>query len=505
MTSPNKHPKGLAILFFTEMWERFSFYGMKALLVFYLIKYHFFSDDTAAEYVGNYAALVYALPVLGGYLADRFLGMRKAVFYGAVLLILGHLGMAFEGSQAFLDGENIVRDEKALSVFFLSLGLIIMGVGFLKPNISTMVGRLYPENDPRRDSGFTIFYMGINLGAFIATIICPWLAEKYGWKYGFGAAGIGMVFGLITFHLGKGWLKGVGEPPSVERLKEKVFLGLNREVIIYILGILLVFVNWQLVRHHTVVGNLLMLTAGAFLVYIGWYMAKKANRATKQQLVVLLVLFVSATVFFAFLEQQYISLNLFADRMVDRNIFGIDVKAGQFLSLNALFIIMFGPVVAALWIRLSRAKKEPNVPVKFGLGIIFAAISFAFLIFGLKVAGVEGKVNATWLVLSYLFVTLGELALSPVGLSSVTKLSPKEIVSFMMGGWFLASAASEYLAAVFSKLASTETIGGEVVNKLELFNNFNHLFYVMLYIGLGFGVVLLIFSPILKKWMHGIK
>src|SRR3972149_1904181 len=226
MTANQKHPKGLYILFFTEMWERFSFYGMKALLIFFLTKYHFFSDAFSSEIVGNYSALVYAIPVIGGFLADKFLGAKKAVIFGAILLTLGHFGMTVEGNQAFYEGGNIVRDLGGIQFFYFSLGLIIMGVGFLKPNISTMVGSLYEEGDPRRDSGFTIFYMGINLGAGLATFLCGYIGETFGWRYGFGLAGFGMILGLIVFLRGRKHLIGKGDPIEPSKLKEKVAFGI---------------------------------------------------------------------------------------------------------------------------------------------------------------------------------------------------------------------------------------------------------------------------------------
>ena len=500
-----KHPKGLYILAFTEFWERFSFYGMKTLLIFYLTKHHFFQDDTASEYVGNYAALVYALPVLGGYLADKYLGFKKAIFFGAILLILGHLGMAFEGNQAFYQDGQLVQDHKAIQFFFLSMAFIIMGVGFLKPNISSIVGSLYTENDPRRDSGFTIFYMGINAGSLFATILCPWLGDRYGWGYGFGAAGVGMILGLITFSWGKKFLKDVGEPTRPEVLKIKVAGIFTKESLIYILGIAGIFVCWQLVKYHSVVGALLIAVSGIILLFLSWYMAVKLDKVPRERMLVLIILFVAAVVYFAFLEQQFISLNLFADRMMDRTLFNTELPAGTFLSLNALFVLLFGPVFAFLWIFLSKRNKEPNIPAKFGWGIIQAALGFGALIVGMKIAGLDMKSNMIWLVLAYLLVTTGELCVSPVGLSSVTKLSPKSIVGFMMGTWFLASAASEYLAAVFSKIASTETVGGEIVNYTDAYNSFLHLFYIMLYMGLGIGLALLIASPFLRKWMHGVK
>jgi hypothetical protein len=250
-------PKGLLICFATELWERFSFYGMKYLLLLYLTKYHLFTDSEGLEVLGAYAALVYAMPVIGGLLADRYLGMRKAVVFGGLLLVLGHLGMAVEGEQARLVGDTIVRDGGALQVFYASLALIVIGVGFLKPNISTIVGQLYGTDDPRRDAGFTIFYMGINLGAFSATLLCGWLGETLGWAYGFGAAGIGMLLGLATFIYGQRYLRGLAEPPEGAELGRRTAIGLNREWSIYAGAVVAVAVIWQMLQFHAAVGLLL--------------------------------------------------------------------------------------------------------------------------------------------------------------------------------------------------------------------------------------------------------
>uniref|UniRef100_UPI004049D8D7 peptide MFS transporter n=1 Tax=Gelidibacter sp. TaxID=2018083 RepID=UPI004049D8D7 len=263
------HPKGLFILFLTEMWERFSFYGMKALLIYYLVKYHLFSDEAGNFIVGGYAAMVYALPVVGGYLADKYLGFRKAVIFGGVLLVLGHLGLAYEGHQAYLaENGEVVQDTFALQAFFFSLSLIILGVGFLKANISSIVGALYEKEDIRRDSGFTIFYMGINLGSFIATLLCGWLGENYGWGYGFGAAGIGMILGLVTFIYGQKYLMGKAEPKNPDILKKKVFAGINVEWLIYILSIASLFIIAQMVQRHTVVDWMLRITGAIALLII---------------------------------------------------------------------------------------------------------------------------------------------------------------------------------------------------------------------------------------------
>lgn len=502
------HPVGLYICFFTEMWERFSFYGMKALLIFYLTKYHFFSDNEGNHLVGSYAALVYAIPVIGGMLADKYLGFRKAVTFGAILLVMGHLGMAYEGHQAYMENDRIVRDEGALQVFYFSLALIIMGVGFLKPNISTIVGALYEEGDPRRDSGFTIFYMGINLGSALATIICGWLGENYGWSYGFGAAGIGMIGGLITFLWGQKFLMGKAEPSNPAILKEKVGGIIPREWLIYIGGIGGVFIAWQMVQYHVVVGYTLTSISIAAAVFLAWFLIAKCNTIERARMGVLIVLIIFTVIFWALFEQAYTSMNLFADRIIDRsiNLNFINTKeipASAFLSLNAIFIIIFAPILAWFWVKLG--KLNPNVPMKFAFGIILAGLGFGMLVLGIKFADNAGKVAMIWLVGAYLLHTFGELCLSPVGLSAVTKLSVQSIVGVMMGAWFLATAGSEYIAALLANIASVETIEGEVADSSIALANYNELFSLLLWMGLGFGVLLAVISPILKKYMHGIK
>ncbi|MFN4234139.1 MAG: peptide MFS transporter [Bacteroidia bacterium] len=502
------HPVGLYICFFTEMWERFSFYGMKALLIFYLTKYHFFSDNEGNHLVGSYAALVYAMPVIGGMLADKYLGFRKAVTFGAILLVLGHLGMAYEGHQAYMENDSIVRDERALQVFYFSLALIIMGVGFLKPNISTIVGALYEEGDPRRDSGFTIFYMGINLGSALATIICGWLGENYGWSYGFGAAGIGMIGGLITFLWGQKFLMGKAEPSNPAVLKEKVGGLISREWLIYLGGIGGVFIAWQMVQYHVVVGYTLTTISIAAAVFLAWFLIAKCNPIERARMGVLIVLIIFTVIFWALFEQAYTSMNLFADRIIDRSINlsfinAKEIPASSFLSLNAIFIIIFAPILAWFWVKLG--KLNPNVPMKFAFGIILAGLGFGMLVLGIKFADDAGKVAMIWLVGAYLLHTFGELCLSPVGLSAVTKLSVQSIVGVMMGTWFLATAGSEYIAALLANIASVETIEGEVADSSVALANYNELFSLLLWMGLGFGVLLAAISPILKKYMHGIK
>jgi proton-dependent oligopeptide transporter, POT family len=498
------HPVGLYVLFFTEMWERFSFYGMKVLLIFYLVKYHLFADESGNLLVGSYAALVYALPVIGGYLADKYLGFRKAVNFGAILLVLGHIGMVFEGEAAKVGADGVIqRDEFALQIFYFSLSLIILGVGFLKANISSIVGELYAKGDKRKDSGFTIFYMGINLGSALATFLCGYLGENYGWGYGFGAAGVGMVLGLITFVLGKKYLMGKGEPRDPKKLKEKVFLGLNREVVIYTISILSLLVIWQMVQRHSVVEMLLMISGAGSLLFIIWYSVFKLERIERNRLGALTILILFSVFFWALFEQAYTSLNLFTDRALDKELGGYNVPTAWFLSLNAVFIIAFAPVFAWLWVKLAKKKLNPNAAVKFGFALLFVGLGFGALVLGVNMSG-AGKVSMIWLVIAYLFHTWGELCLSPVGLSYVTKLAPIKIVGFMMGVWFLATAGSEYIASLLANIASLDEASGES-NNLELAkSSYAGLFESLFYIGIIVGLFLLIISPLIKKMMHNI-
>ncbi|MFT6748773.1 MAG: POT family proton-dependent oligopeptide transporter [Flavobacterium sp.] len=495
------HPKALFILFFTEMWERFSFYGMKALLIFYLTKYHLFSDDSGNLLIGSYAALVYAVPVIGGFIADKYLGFRKAIVFGGIMLVLGHLGMAYEGNAATqsITGE-ITRDNAALQIFYFSLSLIIVGVGFLKANISSLVGELYVVGDKRRDSGFTIFYMGINLGSFLATLICVWLGETYGWSYGFGAAGVGMFFGLITFISGRKLLMGNGEPTNPAFL-EKRTIGIKNEYLIYFFSILSSLLFWQMVQNHEAVSISLQIAGGASFLYIVYYAVTKLDKKAREQLMALTILIVFTIVFWALFEQAYTSMNLFADRILDRNIFGYEVSAGQFLSFNALFIILLAPVFA--WIWPSLGKYNPNTAVKFALALALVGLGFGALVMGINVSG-AGKVAAIWLILAYFLHTCGELSLSPVGLSAVTKLSPVKIVGFMMGVWFLATASSEFIASVLANIASVDTSNGLAPDLNVAKQSYLKLFEYLFYTGLAFGALLLLISPIIKKLMHGV-
>ena len=498
------HPRGLLVCFTTELWERFSFYGMKYLLLLYLTKYHLFTDSNGLEVLGSYAALVYAMPVIGGLLADRYLGMRKAVVFGGCLLVLGHLGMAFEGEQARSEGGRILRDDGALQVFYLSMALIVIGVGFLKPNISTIVGRLYTQDDPRRDAGFTIFYMGINLGAFSATLLCGYLGETFGWRYGFGVAGIGMLAGLATFLAGQRHLHGQAEPRDPAALRRKTRLGISRELTIYLCGLLGVGAAWQMLQFHGAVGNLLNLMAVVVLLGLGWFIAVKCDAVERNRMIVLVLLTMSTVVFWALFEQSAASMTLFADRVMDRNILGFELTASQFGAMNAFFIFLFAPLFAWLWTALGRRGREPSTPMKFALGIAQAGLGFGALVVGAASPDDAGLVAGYWMVLAYLLHTTGELCLSPVGLSAVTKLAVPSVVGVMMGSWFLATAYSEFVAAQLAKLAAIETVAGSVADIGTALASYTTLFSDLAYTGLGVAALLALATPVLKKMMHGI-
>ena len=480
------HPKGLFVCFATEMWERFSYYGMRALLILYLTKHWEFTDATSYLIYGAYTSLVYIMPVFGGMLADQILGSKKAVTYGAILLVFGHLGMTVESNE---------------QIFYLSLALIVSGVGFLKPNISTMVGALYEEGDPRRDSGFTIFYMGINIGAFTATLLCGYLGEQVGWAYGFGAAGIGMLFGLIIFLWGQKYLEGLAEPPSNKYLQK--MNGISYESWAYISGIFMVLVTWFLVQNSQLVGQLL---GGFGAIFIGAWLLYALFRCApdeRDRLIVVGILILFSLIFWALFEQAGSSLNILTDRGVNRVIFGWEVPASMFQSLNAGFIFTIAPIFAMLWIALAKKNMEPSTPIKFSIGIILVGLGFLALVYGMRSS--EGlQTGVFWIILIYLLHTLGELCLSPVGLSSVTKLSPQRIVGFMMGMWFFASAAGNYVAGLIARATASDSSGvSNDVFDLSQKQSFMDVYTDVGLMAIGCGIFLAILTPILKKLMHG--
>ena len=555
------HPRGLVILFLTEMWERFSYYGMRGLLVVYLTQHFLFSDERSSLLYGAYTALVYVMTIIGGSLADRYLGARKAVTFGAILLTLGHFGMTFEGSgskqlldyqdtqyQITLDARGgdakqmiiselgtsyvtftetdmlitepktvglpavIPRDQFTMSVeteegyltmLYLSLALLIAGVGFLKANISTIVGSLYGFGDSRRDSGFTIFYMGINMGAFLASIFCGYLGIVHGWKYGFGLAGIGMLVGLVVFLSCQSWLEGKAEPPSVEKLKEKVFLFINVEWMCYLVGLAIIAVSMLLVMNEELVGGILGPIGIIMLVGMVSYSLTKLHGDERSRMLAAIYFILAQIPFWALFEQAGSSLNLLTARLVDRTIFGWSVPGPVFQSLNAGYIFIFAPLVAWLWIWLAKRDLNPSTPVKFALGVAMAGLGFLALVAGMKGSGDVGLTPVLFIFLIYWIHTMGELMVSPVGLSAVTKLAPARIVGMTMGAWFLYSGLSNFLAGIIARTTGAETIGGQMTNVAAAKAGYIEVYSQVGFIALGISVVMLLISPVITKMMHG--
>ena len=477
------HPKGLFVLFFAEMWERFSYYGMRALLIFYLTKHWLFSDEKSGVIYGAYTALVYITPVLGGYLADRYLGQRKAVTYGAVLLTFGHLLMGFEGAGG--------QDAASLNVFWLALAFIIVGSGFLKANISVIVGQLYPRTDVRRDGAYTIFYMGINLGAALGSLMCGYLGETYGWSYGFGAAGVGMLLGLIVFIIFKPLLLGRGEPSNPEALNKPV-MGIKLEWLLYLVGLVAVVICWWLVQNQAVVGSLLGV-AGAILVgYVLWTAVRKLEPHDRDRIFAAMFLIIGSILFWALFEQAGSSLNLFTDRHVDRS----GVPASVFQSLNAIYIVLLAPLFAWLWTTLGRKGLEPSAPAKFGLGIVQLGIGFLVLVAGSAAAG-DSMVPVLFIFLIYLFHTTGELCLSPVGLSAMNRLAPVHLASLIMGTWFFASATGNFAAGLISAATGSEAASGEGAGREVVMAVYSQIGWI----AIAAGIAVVVISPLIKKLM----
>ena len=542
------HPKGLYILFFAEMWERFSYYGMRALLIFYLTKHFLFSDDQAFGIYGAYTTLVYVAPVIGGMIADRFLGQRKAILVGAILLVMGHAGMAIEGAPVT---DPALRDATIVNIFYFSLALIIAGTGFLKANISAIVGELYEKTDIRRDSAFTLFYVGINLGAAFGALLAGRVGETYGWNYGFGLAGIGMLLGLIVFVVGKPFLKGAGEPPNPAYLREKVGGLLSREWLIYLLSIAGVFLIWFLVRdnNHAITALTAVLLAGlvgyqtrnvvAPLVILGGFAAMyfllnslyeagpvavvlwssmllvygyiifravtQLGAHARQRVFAALFLISVQVLFWALFEQAGSSLNLFTDRAVDLTIFGEEQKASIFQSINAIYIVFLGPLFAIAWAWLAKRNMDPSTGVKFGLGVIQLGLGFLVLVWGANAAGLGNLTPILFIFLIYLLHTTGELCLSPVGLSAMTRLSTPNMVGLVMGAWFLASGAGNLVASQIAKLTSSEEKLAGLDADAALAETQRIVLDVYSTIGwvaVGVGVALIVVSPIIKRMMH---
>jgi len=475
------HPKGLYVLFFAEMWERFSYYGMRALLIFYLTKHWLFDDGKSNLIYGAYTSLVYITPVLGGYLADRYLGQRKAVLFGAVLLTCGHFLMAFEGTGG--------QGDPAINIFWMALSFIIVGSGFLKANISVIVGQLYNLTDVRRDGAYTIFYIGINVGAAIGTILAGYLGETYGWRYGFGAAGVGMLLGLTVFVLGKKSLMGQGEAPNPLRLRERV-AGLKFEWLLYAIGVASIAVIWGLIQFQDVIQNLLIVSGVGLLLYV-LYESFKLQPHARDRMFAILFLIALNPLFWGLFEQAGGSLNLYTDRYVDR----AGVPASLFQSINPIYIVLLGPIFAWLWIALGKRGMEPSAPAKFGLALLQVGLSFLVFVWGAQTVGMAVMTPVIFVFLIYLLQTTGELCLSPVGLSAMNRLAPKHLASLIMGAWFYMTAVGNFVAGKIGEATGGES--GEMTKEATL-----AIYSKIGWITIGVSVAVLAVSPLIRRLMH---
>ncbi|MGB5078942.1 MAG: peptide MFS transporter [Sphingorhabdus sp.] len=468
------HPKGLYVLFFAEMWERFSYYGMRALLIFYLTKHWLFSDGESNLIYGAYTSLVYITPVLGGYLADRYLGQRKAVLFGAVLLTAGHCLMAFEGTGG--------QDDSTINIFWAALAFIIVGSGFLKANISVIVGQLYPRTDVRRDGAYTIFYVGINVGAAIGTILAGYLGETYGWSYGFGAAGLGMLLGLLVFIWGKPLLLGKGEAPRP--------LAKNTEWMLYGIGLASIAIIWGLIQYQEVIQNLLIVSGVGLLGYV-LFESFKLEKEPRERMFAILFLIALNPVFWGLFEQAGGSLNLYTDRFVDR----AGVPASLFQSINPIYIVLLGPIFAWLWVALGRKGMEPSAPAKFGLALFQVGLSFLVFVWGAESVGMAVATPVLFVFLIYFLQTTGELCLSPVGLSAMNRLAPAHLASLIMGAWFYMTAVGNFVAGKIGE--ATGGHDGEMTKEgtLAVYSQIG-------WVTIGVAAAVILLSPIVKKWMH---
>jgi len=565
------HPRQLARLFSTEAMERFGYYGMRALLTLYLTQHFLFSDQTTNGLYGGFTALVYLTPLIGGLLADRYLGSKRSVKFGALLMAVAYFMLCFGGptakphatidgtryevaidaakQQYLVDGAHklaikgredgtidlvapdgtVVRsiakgafqanaDRSAFytGLMLVALSLLTIGNGFFKPNISTIVGSLYAQGDRRRDAGFTIFYMGINLGSLFSQILCPWLAVALGWWAGFGLAAAGMLisWGLIQFSGDK--LHGYGDPPPGQ-VKDRALL-------IYIGALGAIPLGWFLFVNMMsslppetgsglagylvglpIIGKVLFVTFLVTVIAIPVWALRAGNKAEFQMMSAATVLVVFNVVFWTLFEQAGSSLTLFADRNTDLSVFGLfTMSAGQTQFFNAFFIVLLAPVFSIMWNAMGRRGLEPSIPVKFAVALVGVGLGFLVLVWGAQYAGPDFKVSVWWLALLYLIHSMAELCISPVGLSMITKLSIARVVGLMMGVWFLSTSCAQYVAGLVAQVASVETVGGQVTNLKLSLETYSVVFQTIGWVSVAIGVVLLGLAPFIKKWMHGV-
>jgi POT family proton-dependent oligopeptide transporter len=478
------HPRGLYTLFFTEMWERFSYYGMRALLVLFMVDSVRnglgMTDQVATSIYGLYTAAAYLAALPGGWVADRLLGARRSVWYGGMIIAAGHFTLAIP----------------RIETFYIGLILVVCGTGLLKPNVSAMVGELYPEGGARRDAGFTVFYMGINLGATIGPLLCGALGERVNWHYGFALAGVGMVLGLAQYRVTARHLGTAGARPAQgEATRRRDALLLTAAV--GSLALIIAMAAAGAIRINPVTlarGTTYVIVGVAFLYFLVAFTCLGLEPVERRRMAVIAVLFVSSAMFWSGFEQAGSTLNLFADRYTQRVLAGFNIPASWFQSFNPAFIIALAPVVAAIWLVLARGNRNPSLPVKFATGLILLGGGFLVMACAAKLVGGGQKVGPTWLIATYLLHSVGELCLSPIGLSSVTKLAPKRLVGQMMGIWFLATSLGNLIAGLFAgemSAAGPDQMTGRYLQ--------------IVLTTVGTGVLLLVFTRPIKRLMAGVE
>jgi proton-dependent oligopeptide transporter, POT family len=467
-----RHPAALPMLFFTEMWERFSYYGMRALLVLYLVNALEYPRADALALYGTYTALVYLTPIVGGYIADRYLGYRKAILIGGIVMAMGHFAMAFP------------------ALLHLALGLLIIGNGFFKPNISTLLGTLYGEHDTRRDSGFTIFYMGINLGALLSPLIAGTLGETIGWHWGFASAGVGMLFAVSQFVVSQHKLGAAGLPAGKTTIDARDWLEV---LVISALAIPLVYAvrgGWHAIVpawDSVATGMKVSVAVAAFVAFLAWQ-RRSCTRSEWHRVLAIVIIGVFVIFFWMGFEQAGGTMNLFADKLTDRSVLGWEMPASYFQGVNPLLIVLLGPLFSLLWTRWDQSRFALSTPAKMGLGMLILGAGFVILAVAQGRADTFGKVGPQWLLCVYLLHTIGELCLSPIGLSMVTRIAPVRLAALMMGVWFAASAIANYLAGILESLLADSGIP---------------LYWFLVGSSVGAGILLLLLSPMLVRLMHG--
>lgn len=482
----NKHPKGLAVLFFSEMWERFCYYGMRGLLALYLIQVLMKAEVEAFAIYGAYTALIYAAPVLGGRIADRILGYKNAVIIGSILMSIGEF-LILGGGDHWL---------------YAGMGALVVGNGLFKANVSTIVGKLYKDGDSRRDSGFTIFYIGINVGALLATLIVAEVGMKVGYHYGFALAGIGMLLGAVIFMFGNKAFADKIKPPNPEKLYAKMFGPFTQFHLVILAIIAAIPVIYLLVRFNDVVGYLLLATA-IYVAYALISVGLKGDKILLHRMIAFIILLLFNVVFWACFEQAGTSLTVFAERNINRMIGGFEMSAPTTQFFNPFFIMVFGSIFSLMWIWLNKIKKNPSIPMKFGFGIIQLGLGYLMVQIG-AVFAQDYMMPLLTLVFLYLLHTTGELFISPIGLSMVTKLAPKHFAGTMMGAWFLSWSAANYLAAALAKLTGTAEAGANPPAS-ETFGVYLDVFSKTGIVTIGIGILLLILSRPINKLMHGVQ